>query len=110
MEIDSYQKQSSETAVYPGKGTWVGLVYTALGLGETGELQGKIKKILRDDDFNLTTDRRDAIAAELGDVLWYVAALATELRIPLSEIAQQNLDKLASRASRGVLGGSGDER
>jgi NTP pyrophosphatase (non-canonical NTP hydrolase) len=110
MHLDNYQSAAVRTAIYPGKGTWVGLVYTALGLGEAGELQGKVKKILRDDNFELTDDRRDAIAAELGDCLWYCAALATELGVSLSKIAEDNLAKLSDRAERNVLGGSGDER
>jgi len=110
MDMNEYQRLSAGTAVYPGKGTWVGMVYAALGLGEAGELQGKVKKILRDDNFELTVERRDAIAAELGDVLWYVAAMATELQMPLGDIASANANKLADRASRGVIGGSGDYR
>lgn len=110
MEMNDYQQAAISTAVYPGKGTWVGLVYTALGLGEAGELQGKAKKLMRDDDFNLTTDRREAMIGELGDVLWYAAALADELGVTLSDVAEANIAKLASRQSRGVIGGSGDNR
>ncbi len=50
------------------------------------------------------------MSTELGDVLWYVAQLASELDLNLDEIAQANLDKLLSRQRRGVLSGSGDER
>lgn len=110
LGLNDYQSSTGNTAVYPGKGTWIGLVYTMLGLGEAGELQGKAKKIMRDDNFELTPERREAMAAELGDVLWYVAAASTELGFTLEQIAQANLDKLAGRASRGTLGGSGDYR
>ena len=55
-------------------------------------------------------ERRAAMAKELGDVLWYVAQLASELGLELDQIAQVNLDKLLSRQHRGVLSGSGDER
>jgi NTP pyrophosphatase (non-canonical NTP hydrolase) len=58
----------------------------------------------------MTDERRAAMSAELGDVLWYTAQLATELGLKLEEIAQANLDKLSSRMRRGVLSGSGDER
>lgn len=122
MDFDTYQKQSELTAIYPGKGTLIGLLYVGLGLGEAGEVQGKIKKILRDD---LTVDdldtiatepvvytnaRIDAISGELGDVLWYLAQTATELGLSLSDIAEANLEKLNSRKERGVLKGSGDNR
>lgn len=110
MRLNEYQADSQETAVYPGQGTWIGLVYTMLGLGEAGELQGKAKKLMRDDGFQLTEARRDAMIAELGDVLWYAAAVANELDIDLERVAQLNLNKLADRADRGVLQGSGDYR
>jgi NTP pyrophosphatase (non-canonical NTP hydrolase) len=50
------------------------------------------------------------MAKELGDVLWYVSQLASELGLELEQIAQGNLEKLLSRQRRGVLSGSGDER
>ncbi|MGH2741150.1 MAG: MazG nucleotide pyrophosphohydrolase domain-containing protein, partial [Thermoleophilaceae bacterium] len=53
---------------------------------------------------------REALGAELGDVLWYVAQLATEAGLDLDELAQANLDKLQSRQRRAVLQGSGDSR
>lgn len=110
MKLNEYQADSQETAIYPGKGTWVGLVYTMLGLGEVGELQGKAKKVMRDDNCVLTDEKRMAMIMELGDVLWYVAAAANELEIDLELVAQLNLDKLYDRKDRGVIGGSGDDR
>jgi len=85
------------------------LAYLALGLGgEAGEIQNKLKKVLRGD---YPADAiRDDLAAELGDVLWYLAVLADTLGLSLAEIAQANLDKLASRQQRGHLRGRGDER
>lgn len=108
--LDAYQNEAVKTAIYPGKGSITGLVYCALGLGEAGELQGKVKKIMRDDDMILTEEKRDAIAEELGDVLWYVANMASELGYTLEVIAYMNIIKLASRKERGVLQGSGDNR
>jgi len=110
MEFREYQRRTFETAIYPGQQSLNGLLYCALGLGEAGEIQGKVKKILRDDGGLLTSERVDAIAAELGDLLWYVAQLANELDIPLEWVAEQNLKKLADRKERDVLQGSGDER
>ncbi len=109
MEFQDYQQQSRRTAVYPEAGR--NFVYPALGLcGEAGEVAEKLKKVLRDQDGQLSETTRAAVAAELGDVLWYVAQLASELELDLGAIAQANLDKLASRQQRGVLQGSGDQR
>ena len=110
MEMNEYQTEAIETAIYPGKKTVDGLIYCALGLGEAGEFQGKVKKILRDDNGVLTNERKLALRDELGDVLWYVANLASELGYNLDAIAALNLMKLSSRAERGVIGGSGDYR
>jgi NTP pyrophosphatase (non-canonical NTP hydrolase) len=109
VRLSDYQQRSRATAVYPGAGA--NLTYPALGLcGEAGEAAEKVKKAIRDDGGRLTGERRAALAAELGDVLWYVAQLATEAGLDLDEIAAQNLDKLLSRQSRSVLQGSGDFR
>jgi len=109
MTFADYQQRSRATAVYPGAGD--NLLYPTLGLcGEAGEVAEKVKKMVRDDDGVLTPERREALAKELGDVLWYVAQVATEAELDLSVIATANLDKLLSRQSRGVLQGSGDER
>ena len=109
MQLSHYQQRSRATAVYPGAGE--NLTYPALGLcGEAGEVAEKVKKAMRDDGGVLTEERRAALAAELGDVLWYVAQLATEADLDLDEIAEENLAKLLSRQERGVLQGSGDLR
>jgi NTP pyrophosphatase (non-canonical NTP hydrolase) len=109
MRISDYQELSRRTATYPGAGD--NIVYPTLGLaGEAGEVAEKVKKLLRDDDGVMSDERREALAGELGDVLWYVAQVATEAGLDLEEIAQGNLDKLLSRQRRGVLSGSGDSR
>lgn len=110
MDINSYQRDARTTAIYPGKGELTGLLYVALGLGEVGELQGKVKKILRDDAGKLSNEKREELIAELGDVLWYVSQMASELDIALSAVAFRNLSKLRDRAERGKLQGSGDHR
>lgn len=110
LTLNEYQNEAFKTANYPGRNTWVGLAYTGLGLGEAGELQGKIKKVLRDDNFVITEDKRLAMLAELGDVLWYVALMADELESDLESVALANIEKLNSRLERGVIGGSGDDR
>jgi NTP pyrophosphatase (non-canonical NTP hydrolase) len=108
MDLAEYQRLSRRTAEYP-RDAW--LTYPALGLaGEAGEVAEHAKKAIRDDAGQVTDERRSAIAKELGDVLWYVSQLATELGLELDEIADTNLQKLLSRQRRGVLSGSGDDR
>lgn len=107
--LDEYQERSGAVAIYPNRGN--NLTYTLLGLGnEAGEAQGKLKKAIRDDGGMLTEQRKYEIAKELGDTLWYLAQSAHEIGLPLSMIAQINIDKLEDRKDRGVLGGSGDNR
>lgn len=108
VELAEYQRLSRRTAEYPRE-AW--LAYPALGLaGEAGEVAEHAKKAIRDDGGEVSAERRAAMAAELGDVLWYVAQLATELGLDFEDIAQANLDKLRSRQRRGVLSGDGDDR
>lgn len=103
MKLNDYQEQAAATAIYKEEHS---ILYPAMGLSnEAGEVLGKVKKILRDGTFD-----RLAIADEIGDVLWYAAALCRDLEISLEEVAQRNIDKLNSRKERGVLGGSGDTR
>ncbi|MBI3020247.1 MAG: nucleoside triphosphate pyrophosphohydrolase family protein [Parcubacteria group bacterium] len=110
MKFNDYQKKSRATAAYPKIGGH-GFLYPVLGLaGEAGELMNKVQKIYRDDDSNLTKEKKQEIAEELGDVLWYAAQLATELGIPLADVAKGNIKKLHSRKKRGMIRGSGDNR
>lgn len=109
--LNSYQNAAITTAIYPGRGTFEGLVYVALKLnGEAGEVAEKIGKIIRDDASLMSLEKRDLIAKELGDVIWYIAAAAKELGYTLDEIARGNLEKLIDRQARGTLSGSGDNR
>ena len=86
-------------------------IYPTLGLcGEAGEVADKVKKVIRDDDGVFSESVRESLKLELGDVLWYVAQLASELGFDLDTIARANLEKLASRAARNVIAGSGDQR
>lgn len=109
MKLSDYQKMAKTTALYPNAAS--NLYYPALGLGgETGEVLNKVKKIMRDHDGQITDEFRESLKNELGDVLWYVAALASELKLDLNDIAQANIEKLFSRKERGVIQGSGDDR
>ena len=107
MNFNDYQDQANDTAIYPNESR---LVYPALGLtGEAGEVADKIKKIIRDKR-TLDVQERIEIAKEVGDVLWYVAAMARDLGVDMDTMARMNLEKLRDRAKRGVIGGSGDAR
>ena len=111
LTFEDYQDQAIQTAIYPDRYGMGGLTYAVLGLtNEAGEVAGKLKKILRDGNGELTEVARESLLAELGDVVWYLALVADELSEPLENVAQANLDKLNSRKERGVLGGSGDNR
>jgi NTP pyrophosphatase (non-canonical NTP hydrolase) len=111
MDMNEYQARTAETAIYPhqGCGTTHAINYCILGLvGEAGEIPNKWKKYFRDG--TSIEPVKKAIADELGDTLWYLSQLCSELGWSLEELAQSNLDKLSSRKERGVLSGSGDER
>ncbi len=109
LTFEDYQKESRKTAIYPDIGS--NFIYPALGLaGETGEVLEKIKKIIRDRDGKIDEEVREKLAKEIGDVLWYLAQLCTELGLNMGAVAKQNLEKLFSRKERGVLHGEGDER
>lgn len=113
MNFDEYQKQSRITAGYKEAGD--NFTYPLLGLvGEAGEVADKVKKHMRDEGkyhpSELNDEQRLELAKELGDVLWYLAQLSTEIGFDLSEVAQLNIDKTHSRMNRGKLGGSGDNR
>jgi NTP pyrophosphatase (non-canonical NTP hydrolase) len=109
MDFNDYQTKSRKTAGYPAIGHPV--IYPTLGLvNEAGEVAGKIKKVFRDKDGEINAETRDALKAELGDVLWYIAQVATELDLTLDEIAEYNIAKLLDRLERGKIKGDGDNR
>lgn len=109
MEFDDYQRGALRTA--RDKDAKDEFMHLVLGLvGEAGEVAEKVKKLVRDHDSDLAHLDRDDMAAELGDVLWYAAVLADYLELSFDDVAQRNLDKLADRQRRSVLGGSGDRR
>lgn len=108
MELNEYQKKAISTAIYPNDGR---ISYLALALcGEAGELADKVKKVLRDKNGQFYIPDLSAIALEIGDVLWYAANLAKAIGFDLSDIAEQNLNKIQSRIDRGTLHGDGDYR
>lgn len=113
MHFDEYQEVSESTAIYPeaGSGSFNAVSYTVLGLSnEAGEVAGKLKKVWRDNEGKIGKAEEAELQKELGDVLWYLAAVANELGVSLNDVATQNLHKLLDRKQRGVIGGSGDNR
>ena len=109
MDFNHYQEKARLTALYPNVGN--NPIYPTLGLaGEAGEVADKVKKVIRDNKGVFDEDSRNAIKNELGDVLWYISQLSSELGYDLEDIATGNLDKLLSRFDRGVISGEGDDR
>jgi len=109
MELNHYQRESRKTALYPDVGS--NAIYPTLGLvGEAGEVADKVKKILRDKKGIFDKKSKDEIKLELGDVLWYISQIASELGYELDDVADSNLQKLKSRVLRGKIHGSGDDR
>lgn len=114
MRLREYQERAHQTSLRTqyGEDPEMGrLLYPTLKLaGEAGEFGEKVGKLLRDKAGGIGPEDRDALADELGDVLWYVAEVATVLDVSLDDVATNNLEKLRSRADRGVIQGSGDNR
>ncbi len=108
-EFTTYQRESRKTwnlihTDHP-------IVYPTLGLvNEAGEVAGKIKKIFRDKQGQISDEDREALKHELGDVLWYLTQICTELNLTLEEVAEANITKLFSRLERGKIRGEGDNR
>ncbi len=113
MDFDTYQAESRKKALYPDIGN--NFVFPTLGLvGEAGEIAEKVKKLIRDKNTatpeTVASSDREEIQKELGDVLWYLSQLASEFNLSLNDVAQVNLEKIASRHDRGVVHGDGDNR
>ena len=107
-DLDMYQKVALTTAIYPREQA---IIYPTLGLtGEAGEVANKVKKIIRDGSDSKDEKLVSEIKAEIGDCLWYIAVLADDFNIKLSDIASANLEKLEKRKEKGTIHGSGDNR
>jgi NTP pyrophosphatase (non-canonical NTP hydrolase) len=108
LTFKEYQLLSSDTRIYPEK---FKVIYPALGLsGEVGETLELVKKALRDENGEFSAERLEHLHKEIGDIIWYLAAICEDLGFDFGVVAQQNLDKLRSRKDRGVLSGSGNDR
>ena len=107
-DLDMYQQVAKQTAIYPREQA---IIYPTLGLtGEAGEVANKVKKIIRDDGNKINESVVQEISAEIGDCLWYISVLADDIGVKLSDIANNNLVKLANRKKKGTIHGSGDTR
>lgn len=108
--IREYETVTEQTGLYPegNTGSLVAVTYCALGLGEAGEVQGKLKKVWRGD--KTLAEQREAILDELGDTLWYLTRMTLELGSNLETLMDLNARKLLDRKARGVIRGSGDNR
>ena len=107
-DLDMYQKVALTTAIYPREQA---IIYPTLGLtGEAGEVANKVKKIIRDGSNSKDEKLVSEIKSEIGDCLWYIAVLANDFNIKLSDIASANIEKLALRKQNNTIHGSGDNR
>jgi len=114
----NYQRLATATALYPGRDSFAGFCYGVFKLGsEAGEVSGKAGKLFRDlgiewgsDPKQWPEEVRQGIKSELGDVLWYIAAVARELGYSIQDVAGANIDKLEGREERGTVHGDGDNR
>ena len=107
-DLDMYQQVAKTTAIYPREQA---IIYPTLGLtGEAGEVANKVKKIIRDGTNKNNENLVQEISSEIGDVLWYIAVLADDVGVKLSDIANNNLIKLENRKKKGTIHGSGDDR
>jgi len=108
MTLNDYQKQALTTNINHGNHVFFDRMFGLVG--ESGEMADKVKKWIRDDQADWNKLDKEALAAELGDVLWYVATLAESLDYTLEEVGQKNLAKLKDRQQRKTLSGKGDNR
>lgn len=102
MQLGGYQKNRVSTGgPIPGHGTALGIVYCGLAIGgEGGEVADECKKMWRDDKLEITSERKDKIVKELGDVLWYMAEMCDQLGITLEDVANANIEKLTERRAQ----------
>ncbi len=110
MTFDEYQKQAATTSTIDDSSA-TAPYYFALGLnGEAGEVAEKLKKVIRNNDGDISQLDLVEFKKELGDVLWYLAMMSRNVGLSLDDIATTNLTKLADRKQRGVLKSTGDNR
>lgn len=108
VNLEEYQQFVRSTKRYSKEHS---VLYPVIGLAsEVGEVSGKVKKVLRDQEGTMTSDNIVELIAELGDVLWYVTCIADDLGVPLIDLFTVNVSKLTDRMNRDTIQGSGDNR
>jgi NTP pyrophosphatase (non-canonical NTP hydrolase) len=106
MNFDEYQEQAMTTRTPTANSA-----YALLGLsGEVGEVHSLFAKQIRDEHLDDDDEFLLQMKKELGDVLWFIAAIAKDFDINLSDIAKTNIEKLKKRKESGTIQGSGDNR
>ena len=105
---EQYLEFTRSTAIYPKDRE---LEYLTLGLtSEAGEVAGKVKKVIRDNNGVVTPIGKQQLVDELGDVCWYLTRLCDYFDISLTELLECNFQKLSARKNKGTIQGSGDNR
>lgn len=95
-ELEEYQDWVKENVYGESFGVQLLIMSNAFG-GEAGELMNVIKKVYRDDAGVVTETRRQDLISELGDNLWYLAAICNELGVTLDEVIEHNIQKINKR-------------
>ena len=95
MDLRTYQERARKTDRNPGTDEQARMIPLAGLASETGELLGEYKKYLRDGESHKLFKER--LAEEVGDLLWYVANVATKFGLDLAQVAEQNLAKCEGR-------------
>ena len=120
MTLKEYQEKAMTTCMPSSEN----FSYMFLNLvGEVGEFASKVAKHIRKgnahiygssdlyfNDFPEQSEQEKELKKEAGDILWQLSGLCTVMGWSLEDVAQMNLDKLASRNQRGVIDGNGDNR
>lgn len=117
MELNEYQEKAMTTCMESSNN----FSYMFLNLvGEVGELASKVAKHIRKEKAYITENylftelcawyEEEELMKEAGDILWQLSGLCRVMDWKLEDVAQMNLEKLASRKQRNVIDGNGDNR
>lgn len=111
INFNDYQKNASVTAKYPQMGDFGGFMYCALGVaGEAGEMVNHVQKLMRDNQSEISSEFKEKIMKEMGDILWFMSQMCKEMDVDFSHVPTMNLEKLYDRMKRNKISGYGDNR